>query len=51
MFRYPHKWIDQLEKAGFLARITKAVDARAQRGAFFRSQLGAGGFVLSGAAL
>ena len=43
-------WIDQLEKTGLLARMTKPVDPRPQRGTLFRSKLGPGGLVLSGAA-
>lgn len=43
-------WIDQFEKAGLLARITKHVGPRAQLGALLRSKLRPGDLVLSGAA-
>lgn len=49
MFQNLHNWIDQFEKAGFLARVPKAVDASTQTWAFFQSKLRAGGFVLRGA--
>lgn len=50
MSRSLHQWIDSLlDKSSFQAPIAKAY-ARAQRSAFFRSKLGAGGFMQRGAA-
>jgi hypothetical protein len=49
MFQGMRSWIDQLGKAGLLARMTKPFNRHTQRGALCRSKLGRGGLVLSGA--